>query len=349
MKNNRILGIPNRYFILALIIFGVIFHYVLGIQVISPHVLLPAEKFSPNGFLTNTLVATIIADVLIILLALAIRRAATSGNLIPRGIPGAIEALLEVLYNLTESTAGKYARKIFPWFATITLLLLFVNWMSLIPGVESIGSFQPHHVHIEKTASTTGDTTEHEETEHEEDNHGDDHGHDRGDFDAICQETRFLIFTSVSGAPDCSSAIVPYVRVASTDLNFTAALAVISVVMTQVIGVQALGVGYFTKFWNTSTLFSKPIFGVIDFAVGLLEVVSEFSKILSFSFRLFGNMFAGAVLLFVIGSLVPVFVQSIFLMLEFFVGLIQAIVFGMLTMTFMSQATQGHHGEEEHH
>jgi F-type H+-transporting ATPase subunit a len=59
---------------------------------------------------------------------------------------------------------------------------------------------------------------------------------------------------------------------------------------------------------------------------------------------LFGNIFAGSVLLFVIGSLVPVFAQSMFLMLEFFVGLIQAIVFGMLTMVFMSQATQGHAG-----
>jgi F-type H+-transporting ATPase subunit a len=89
---------------------------------------------------------------------------------------------------------------------------------------------------------------------------------------------------------------------------------------------------------------------VIDFAVGLLEVVAEIAKILSFSFRLFGNIFAGSVLLFVIGSLVPVFAQSIFLMLEFFVGLIQAIVFGMLTMVFMSQATQSHHDEgEEHH
>ena len=154
----------------------------------------------------------------------------------------------------------------------------------------------------------------------------------------------------MSGDSACSAAIVPFVRVASTDLNFTASLAVISVIMTQVIGVQALGGGYFKKFWNTGTLFSKPIFGVIDFAVGLLEVVSEISKVLSFSFRLFGNIFAGSVLLFVIGSLVPVFAQSVFLMLEFFVGLIQAIVFGMLTMTFMSQATQSHeHADEGHH
>ncbi|MEI7987612.1 MAG: F0F1 ATP synthase subunit A, partial [Chloroflexota bacterium] len=85
----------------------------------------------------------------------------------------------------------------------------------------------------------------------------------------------------------------------------------------------------------------------IDFGVGLLELVSEFSKILSFSFRLFGNIFAGSVLLFVIGSLVPVFLQAGFLTFEFAIGLIQAVVFGMLTMIFMTMATQGH-GSEEH-
>jgi F-type H+-transporting ATPase subunit a len=119
--------------------------------------------------------------------------------------------------------------------------------------------------------------------------------------------------------------------------------------MTQVIGARALGATYFTKFINVGGIFKRPIFGIIDFGVGLLELISEFSKILSFSFRLFGNIFAGTVLLFVIGTLVPVFAQSIFLMLEFFVGLIQAVVFGMLTMVFMAQATQGHGGHEEGH
>jgi len=140
--------------------------------------------------------------------------------------------------------------------------------------------------------------------------------------------------------------LVPFVRVNSTDLNFTVALALIAVVMVQVFGIRALGAGYFKKFWNTSTLFTKPVFGVIDFGVGLLELVSEFSKVLSFSFRLFGNVFAGSVLLFVIGYLVPTFAQTIFLMLEFVVGLIQAVVFGMLTMVFMSQAVVSHHGDE---
>ncbi|HEX2980413.1 MAG TPA: F0F1 ATP synthase subunit A, partial [Anaerolineaceae bacterium] len=144
-----------------------------------------------------------------------------------------------------------------------------------------------------------------------------------------------------------SYVVVPWLRVPSTDLNFTVALALISVVMTQVIGVRAQGVRYFSKFLNTTTLFKKPLFGAIDLAVGLLETISEFAKILSFSFRLFGNIFAGSVLLFLVGSLVPIFAQSAVLLFEFFIGLIQAFVFGMLTMVFMSQATQGHGGEHE--
>ena len=128
-------------------------------------------------------------------------------------------------------------------------------------------------------------------------------------------------------------------------MNFTIALAIVSLVMTQVIGVRALGVSYFTKFINVKTIFTRPIFGLIDFLVGIFETVSEFSKIISFSFRLFGNIFAGSVLLFVIGWLIPWVGQTPVLMLEFFVGLIQAIVFGMLTMVFMSQATHAHGGD----
>ncbi|HBA92763.1 MAG TPA: hypothetical protein DCZ08_13810 [Anaerolineaceae bacterium] len=81
----------------------------------------------------------------------------------------------------------------------------------------------------------------------------------------------------------------------------------------------------------------------------MLETISEFAKILSFAFRLFGNMFAGFVLMALISAMIPIFVPSMISMFEFFIGLIQAFVFGMLTMVFMAQATQGHGGGEEHH
>jgi F-type H+-transporting ATPase subunit a len=152
----------------------------------------------------------------------------------------------------------------------------------------------------------------------------------------------------VGGEPECSAGVIPFVRVASTDLNFTIALAIISVVVTQVIGVRAQGASYFTKFFNTKTLFTVPMFGVVNFLVGFLELILEFAKILSFGFRLFGNIFAGSILLFVVGTLVPVFAQSGVLLFEWFVGIIQAIVFGLLTLIFMSLATVGHGEEEEH-
>lgn len=310
-KKRRILGIPNRYYVLLFIILGVI-----GARFyppVLPHIQLPAEVTGQiGGFAwTNTLTAMVIADILLILLAFGVRRSVASGNLVPKGMTGAVEALLEVIYNLTETTAGKWTRTIFPYFATITLLVLVSNWIELIPGVDSIGLL--HHV--------------------------------EGEGHAI-QQLGAGVVTIVPG--EGQYGIIPWVRVLSTDLNFTVALALISVVMTQVIGFRALGGSYFTKFFNFKGLFSRPIFGAIDFGVGLLELISEISKILSFSFRLFGNIFAGSVLLFVIGTLVPVFAQSIFLMLEFFVGLIQAVVFGMLTMVFMAQATAGHgdHGED---
>jgi F-type H+-transporting ATPase subunit a len=88
---------------------------------------------------------------------------------------------------------------------------------------------------------------------------------------------------------------------------------------------------------------------LLNIFVGILETVAEFAKIISFAFRLFGNIFAGAVILFVIGWMVPVVVQSGFLMLEFLVGVIQAVVFGMLVMVFMTMATIAHGDHDEEH
>ncbi len=315
----------NRWIILGLIIIGVI--AAGAYPPIRPHIQLPAEKFSATPLfvlpvigefhLTNTLVATLLADILLLALVFfSIQRAVRSGSLVPTGLAGVVEGFLEILYNLTESTAGKWAKTIFPYFAAITMLVLVVNWMELIPGVDSIGVYDSHHI------------------KHPED----------------CTLQPFLggSVIAVGGDHECASGVIPFVRVASTDLNFTIALALVSLTMTQVIGVRALGASYFTKFINVRTLFSKPFFGAIDFVVGLFETVSEFSKIISFSFRLFGNIFAGSVLLFVIGALIPVVAQSAVLMLEFGVGMIQAIVFGMLTMVFMAQATHSHHGDDHH-
>jgi len=357
----------NRWIVLLLILAGGYVAYGLGYMPVRPHIQMPAENVTDSLFnlfgqpfhITNTIVALLIADVILLLIGWNIRRASRRGDLAPKGISGAVVALMEVLYNMTEATAGKWAKTIFPYFATITLMVLVWNWTELIPGVDSIGWIEEAHEgqhgfdledtflgiptivepvvegdHIEP-APDAGHGEPAPDAGHGEPAADDGHGEpvaEAGYGEEAAHKTYLL---------------VPFVRVASTDLNFTLALAVISVVMTQVIGIKALGRSYFGKFLNTKTLFKVPMFGVIDFGVGLLELISEFSKVLSFAFRLFGNIFAGSVLLFVIGTLVPVFAQSAFLMLEFFVGLIQAIVFGMLTMTFMAQATISHdHGDE---
>jgi F-type H+-transporting ATPase subunit a len=143
--------------------------------------------------------------------------------------------------------------------------------------------------------------------------------------------------------------IVPFFRGISLDLNFTFALAIISVVMIQVVGFRAQGFGYISKFFNVRTMFKTPFFGAMDFLVGLLELISEISKILSFAFRLFFNMFAGIILVAVVAFLIGkiTIVSSMLYLFELFVGMIQAFVFGMLTMVFMAMATQGHGHEEE--
>lgn len=344
-KKRRILGIPNRYIVLACIVFGALAAYGLYYPAL-PHIQLPAEAYPGDPlftlpvigefYWTNTLTATVLADIILIIIALVVRRAVKSGELVPKGFSGAIEAILEGVHNLTESTAGKWTKTIFPFFATITLLVLVVNWMELIPGVDSIGFIVPAEhegypieevlpgvvtVLSDRDAAKRIDAGEHLEGYVAEGDHAEGAGY----------------------------GLLPFVRVASTDLNFTVALALISVVMTQVFGFRSLGLSYAVKFVNVKGIISNPGFGIIDFFVGLLELISEISKILSFSFRLFGNIFAGSVLLFVIGTLVPVLAQSAFLMLEFFVGIIQAVVFGMLTMVFMSQAVTGHGDHEEEH
>ena len=135
--------------------------------------------------------------------------------------------------------------------------------------------------------------------------------------------------------------ILPFLRPAATDLNTTLGLALISVAFTQIFGVKTIGAGnYIQRFFNFKA-------GPIGIFVGLLELVSEFAKIVSFSFRLFGNIFAGAVLLAVITFLVPWLASLPFMALELFVGFMQALVFGFLTLVFCVIAVSEH--EEHHH
>jgi len=150
------------------------------------------------------------------------------------------------------------------------------------------------------------------------------------------------------------SVLIPLFRPPTSDLNFTLAIAIFSVMAAHIFGLFSLGfVAYASKFINIRGIFRSlkhgpmaVIVALVEFCVGLLEIISEFAKVLSLSLRLFGNIFAGEVLLTVIYSLVSFVVPLPFMFLELLVGIIQATVFAMLTLVFMKSMTDAHGGEE---
>lgn len=308
----------GQWFLLILIIAAGL---VLSILVppVQPEIRLAAEHLSQrplfgNVYLTNTILAMLVVDGVVLWIGMMIRRMAMqSDDRVPGGIMGAVEAVLDLFYGLTEKAAGKkWVKKIFPYFAIIFLYVLVANWMEMIPGVESLGLLD---------ARPEGEGF-------------------------IARPLGFLglsVLTATQAVGEQGYGLIPLLRTVPTDINFTLALAIFSIIMVQVVGFQSLGIGYFSKFFNFRQLFQNPLRGAIDLAVGFLELISEFSKMISFTFRLFGNVFAGMVIIIVIGTLVPMLpVQSIFIGLELFTGAIQALVFGMLTMVFMAMALHAH-------
>ena len=306
---------------------------------VLPTIVLPAEPLTATteilGFrtgFTNTLLTTLLADVVLVALAYFGTRKLRSGDesaMVPSGLQNLMEAIVEGLYSLAEGVLGTRARKVFWLGATIFLFVLVANWMELIPGFDSIGWLEHpheegitayHRSELGPIGMLEGPAVEPAESAHSTSGEGE--GHEAEGW-----------------------VLVPFLRAANTDLNTTLALAVISIVMTQVYSIQALGLsGYLGKFIQTKRIGEGNPMGLIDTFVGALEAIAEFAKIISFAFRLFGNIFAGAVLLFVMGFLIPFVFPGvmIFYGLELFVGAIQALVFMMLTFVFISAATAGH-------
>jgi F-type H+-transporting ATPase subunit a len=217
--------------------------------------------------------------------------------------------------------------------ATIFIFLLVSNWFSLLtPLLGSFGFVHPTDhggIPVEKVTFITGDPESLHKEEHS--NEGEAHA-DEGQAHEDEGGEKVMI--------------VPIFRAPSSDLNLTFALALVTMILVQVFGVWERGIAYFGNFIRFDSFAKKGILmGLIDVFVGLLEGVSEIAKIISFSFRLFGNIFAGEVVLIVISSLVSLFLVLIFFGLEIFVGFIQAFVFFILALVFFSIATQ-HHGEE---
>ena len=329
----------KRWIILALV--GVGFYAAfLGpsiLKPVSPPVVMPAENTGLHigSFqITNTILTTLLVDLLLILMAIGVYRFIKKGKLIPSGFYNIYEAIFEFLWNGVESAAGKWARRIFPVTATIFLLIFTANMIKLLPGFESIGLVEPSITgagyapyklfQIGNLEVFTLDKAQPVDVS-ESASSAESAGHS----EALCT----------------SCEIIPFLRGSATDLNFTFGLAVATMIMVQVYGAWALGPGYFSRFLPIDQLISGGIFGLINFVVGILEIILEIAKIISFAFRLFGNIFAGVILLSILGALLPVLIPPGLYIFEIFFGAIQAYVFYLLATIFLSSATVSHHGE----
>lgn len=343
----------KRWIVLALVAAGIYAAFIGPsiLKPISPVVVLPGEPtgLAIGGFqITNTILATLIADVLLLLLGFGAFRFHKSGKLVPSGIYNVFEAIVEFLWNTVAGAAGKWALRIFPVVATIFLLIFTANMIKLVPGFESIGRLKEVHegtgyspVELFKLGSLSVYTIDKGQP-HEAEEHA-------AEGEAALTEGGEEHAAEAGMEPCTACEVVPLLRGSATDLNFPFALAFIAVLMTQVYGVWSQGMGYFEKFFPVKQLISGGIFGGINFAVGILEVVLEFAKILSFGFRLFGNIFAGALLLSIVGALTAVVIPAGLYGFEVFFGIIQAYVFFLLATMFISGALVSHHGGEEHH
>ncbi len=231
--------------------------------------MLPPEilGYFQNFPITNTL---LVSWIVIIFLTIVSFLSTRKVQLVPSGLQGLFEMVIDFGYSTVSELAGdKKAKVFFPIVMTFFLFILFSNWIGLLPGFATI-------------------------TYHKE----------------------------------------PLLRSMNSDLNMTLALALTSAALTHIFALRYLGIIEYLKKWFTL----NPIF----LFVGLLEIVGEFTKIVSLSFRLFGNIFAGEVVLVTISSIFAFIVPLPFYFLEIIVGFVQAAVFMMLTLVFMVLLSEKH-------
>jgi F-type H+-transporting ATPase subunit a len=299
--------------------------------------------------ITNTMVTSwLVVALMIGLVYVASRR----WELVPRGVQNLLEAIIEAFYNLVVSIAGeKNGRRFFPAVATIFFFVLFANWFSLFPifNVIGLGQEEEHGFVMEKAdlgplpttyVALSGLNQLQGQTIDEDDPQAAQKAEEEKDKGNFVGELR------------------PFLRGINTDLNTPLALAIMSAIFVEFWGISTLGfTTYGRKFFNFGALLRgicrlspAQIFqGVVDAFVGFLELVSEMVRLISFTFRLFGNMFAGEVVILMFTFLVPLVFTLPFYGLEIFVGLIQAFIFAALTLVFgMIAVTHGSHaGAEE--
>lgn len=269
------------------------------------HISLAAEPIAHIGSfpITNSLALTWLVMAILIFLSVAVSR---NIKLIPSGFQSIMEVLIDGLHTFFESVVGHQVKMLFPLIASLFLFILVSNWIGLLPGVGTVGFFRTEQP-TEVIASSETDGEKEQTT-----------GHLEETVEVQAAETESEV------------EFIPLFRGPTADLNTTIALALVAFGAIQFFGFKLLGKKYTARFVN----FKNPIMGF----VGLLELVSDVSKVISFAFRLFGNVFAGEVLLSVMAFLMPFVAPMPFLALELFVGFIQALVFSTLTAVFVNVA-----------
>lgn len=276
-------------------------------QKINHEVTIYAEPiFSVGNFqITNSLITSWLALIIIFALALTIRRKM-------KKIPGKLQHFFEIMMDGALSLCDqvtndrKISTKIFPLVFSLFLFILISNWLGLVPGLGSLGF----------TAHEAGEMGE--------------------------------------------SVFVPLFRSGTADINTTLAFSLMVVIASNFFGIISIGAWKtFNKYVNLKALgsiFTKVrkdpsvlIVAPITFFVGILELIGEMAKVASLSFRLFGNVFAGEVLLASMSAIFAYLVPAPFLFLEVFVGLIQALIFSLLAAVYFTIAAQDHGDHEEEH
>jgi F-type H+-transporting ATPase subunit a len=265
---------------------------------------------------TNSLLTMFIVMALLLIGGAAIAR---SARLVPGRWQGIFEVTAAFILELVESTGGKrFGRKIFPLVGALFIFIAVANYSGVLPGIGTIGFY-----HTEPAAAETAAT---------------------GGEIATAESTTIEgagVVVDAEHADEPHQVLVPLFRAPNADLNMTLAMALVTFTTVQVLGVRAHGAGGRIKHM------AEPVF------LFPIEVISELGRIISLSARLFGNVFAGEVLLGVMYALVnaikiaivPLLVPVIFIFLELLFGTIQALVFALLTAIYITLAA-GDHGPE---
>lgn len=283
------------------------------------HVELAAETLWEIGpvHITNSMFMMFVVMAAILIVFTIIARGA---KFIPGRAQSVVEMIVEFILDLVEGTAGRrIGRRIFPLVAGLFIFILFANFSGLLPGVGTITLDRGDDSHA-------AETTEVVEGE--------------SDSEAVATDTEDH---AAAGEEEEHSSAVPILRPPTADLNMTLAMSLLTFVVVQIAGVSAHGIGGRIKHMADPP-FLFPI-----------EVISELSRIISLSARLFGNVFAGEVLLGVMYgmanaikiALVPVVFPVVFIFLEVLFGTIQALVFALLTLIYITLAAAGHDDEHD--